>query len=159
MTNQYVTQIQEDTGASISTKGTWHPNRSKATERDPPLYLHIMAPTKEVLDKAIKKVEELLAIDMGSLVEDKKDKMGGRRKWPEEKMPVGLESIRNFNLRAKVVGPSVSFSRLAYFYMYALTRSVLVGIFRKIYSTRDRYSCSNQGRWFWIRRAGNRSGE
>ncbi|KAJ3866616.1 MAG: hypothetical protein NXY57DRAFT_795498 [Lentinula lateritia] len=101
--------IQEDTGASISTKGTWHPNRSKATERDPPLYLHIMAPTKEVLDKAIKKVEELLAIDMGSLVEDKKDKMGGRRKWPEEKMPVGLESIRNFNLRAKVVGPSGSF--------------------------------------------------
>ncbi|KAJ4475459.1 hypothetical protein J3R30DRAFT_555544 [Lentinula aciculospora] len=102
-------EIQEDTGASISTKGTWHPNRSKATERDPPLYLHIMAPTREVLDKAIKKVEDLLAIDMGSLVEDKKDKMGGRRKWPEEKMPVGLESIRNFNLRAKVVGPSGSF--------------------------------------------------
>ncbi|KAJ3759920.1 hypothetical protein EV360DRAFT_93879 [Lentinula raphanica] len=101
--------IQEETGASISTKGTWHPQRSKATERDPPLYLHIMAPTREILDKAIKKVEELLAIDMGSLVEDKKDKMGGRRKWPEEKLPVGLESIRNFNLRAKVVGPSGSF--------------------------------------------------
>ncbi|KAJ3717556.1 hypothetical protein C8R42DRAFT_778206 [Lentinula raphanica] len=102
-------EIQEETGASISTKGTWHPQRSKATERDPPLYLHIMAPTREILDKAIKKVEELLAIDMGSLVEDKKDKMGGRRKWPEEKLPVGLESIRNFNLRAKVVGPSGSF--------------------------------------------------
>lgn len=31
-----------------------------------------------------------------------------QRKWPEEKLPVGLESIRNFNVRAKVVGPSVS---------------------------------------------------
>ncbi|KAF9071569.1 hypothetical protein BDP27DRAFT_1218957 [Rhodocollybia butyracea] len=102
-------EIQEQTGASISTKGTWHPTRSRATEKDPPLYLHIMAPTKEVLNKAIQKVEELLAIDMGSLVEDKKDRGAGRRKWPEEKMPVGLESIRNFNVRAKVVGPSGTF--------------------------------------------------
>jgi len=30
-----------------------------------------------------------------------------QRKWPEEKLPVGLESIRNFNVRAKVVGPTV----------------------------------------------------
>ncbi|KAJ3753312.1 hypothetical protein EV360DRAFT_97061 [Lentinula raphanica] len=95
-------EIQDETGASISTKGSWHPQRSKATERDPPLYLHIMAPTREIHDKAIKKVEELLAIGMGSLVEDKKDKMGRRRKWPEEKLPVGLE-------RAKVVRPSGSF--------------------------------------------------
>ncbi|KAJ3782621.1 hypothetical protein GGU10DRAFT_318279 [Lentinula aff. detonsa] len=102
-------EIQEETGASISTKGTWHPQRTKATERDPPLYLHIMAPSRKVLDDAIKKIQDLLSIDMGSLVEDKKDKLGGRRKWPEEKMPVGLESIRNFNLRAKVVGPSGSF--------------------------------------------------
>jgi hypothetical protein len=36
-----------------------------------------------------------------------------QRKWPEEKLPVGLESIRNFNVRAKVVGPSVS-NRLNY---------------------------------------------
>lgn len=30
-----------------------------------------------------------------------------QRRWPEDKLPVGLESIRNFNVRAKVVGPSV----------------------------------------------------
>ncbi len=30
-----------------------------------------------------------------------------QRRWPEEKLPIGLESIRNFNVRAKVVGPSV----------------------------------------------------
>lgn len=33
---------------------------------------------------------------------------GGRPKWPEEKLPIGLESMRNFNVRAKVVGPAVS---------------------------------------------------
>jgi hypothetical protein len=31
----------------------------------------------------------------------------GQRKWPEEKLPVGLETIRNFNVRAKVVGSQV----------------------------------------------------
>ena len=32
-----------------------------------------------------------------------------QRKWPEERLPINLESIRNFNVRAKVVGPSGSF--------------------------------------------------
>ncbi|KAL0574025.1 hypothetical protein V5O48_001172 [Marasmius crinis-equi] len=102
-------EIHDETGASVSTKGTWYPDRSKATEKDPPLYLHIMSNTKESLEKAIAKVDELMSIDMGSLVEDKKDRMREKRKWPEEKLPVGLESIRNFNVRAKVVGPTGSF--------------------------------------------------
>jgi hypothetical protein len=52
----------------------WYPDRSKATEKDPPLYIHISAHTKEILQSAIDKVNELIAIDMGSLVEDKKDR-------------------------------------------------------------------------------------
>ena len=60
----------------MSTKGVWYPDRAKATEKDPPLYLHISATTQEILQSAIDKVNELIAIDMGSLVEDKKD---GRR--------------------------------------------------------------------------------
>ncbi|EKM81604.1 hypothetical protein AGABI1DRAFT_98245 [Agaricus bisporus var. burnettii JB137-S8] len=99
-------EIQEETGASVSTKGVWYPDRSKATEKDPPLFLHIAAATQEALQKAIDKVNELLSVDLGSLVEDKKDKLRDKRRWPEEKLPVGLESIRNFNVRAKVVGPS-----------------------------------------------------
>lgn len=71
-------------------------------------------------------MNELIAVDLGSLVEDKKDRLKekvhlaflvfpamliislSQRKWPEEKLSVGLESIRNFNVRAKVVGPSVN---------------------------------------------------
>jgi hypothetical protein len=67
-------QIHEETGASVSTKGVWYPDRSKATEKDPPLYLHITATTQETLQKAIDKVNEFIAIDLGSLVEDKKDR-------------------------------------------------------------------------------------
>ncbi|KAF7985787.1 hypothetical protein HWV62_415 [Athelia sp. TMB] len=103
------TDIHEETGASVSTKGVWYPDRTKATEKDPPLYLHIAATTNEILQKAIEKVNELIALDMGSLVEDKKDRGREKRKWPEEKLPVGLESIRNFNVRAKVVGPTGMF--------------------------------------------------
>jgi len=100
-------EIHDETGASVSTKGVWYPDRAKATERDPPLYLHISANTKEVLQKAIDKVNELIAVDMGSLVEDKGKRE--KRKWPEEKIFIGLESIRNFNVRAKVVGPTGMF--------------------------------------------------
>lgn len=32
-----------------------------------------------------------------------------QRKWPEEKLPVGIDTLRNFNVRAKVVGPSGMF--------------------------------------------------
>ncbi|EPQ53636.1 hypothetical protein GLOTRDRAFT_117004 [Gloeophyllum trabeum ATCC 11539] len=102
-------QIHDETGASVSTKGTWYPDRAKATEKDPPLYLHISASSREVLQKAIDKVNELINTDLGPLVEDKSSRLREKRKWPEEKLPIGLESIRNFNVRAKVVGPSGQF--------------------------------------------------
>ncbi|KAI0634872.1 hypothetical protein C8Q77DRAFT_1054455 [Trametes polyzona] len=101
--------IHEETGASVSTKGVWYPDRSKATDKDPPLYLHISATSQEMLDKAVAKINELINMDMGSLVEDKSSRVRERRKWPEEKIPIGIESIRNFNVRAKVVGPSGMF--------------------------------------------------
>src|SRR5947207_11511263 len=37
---------------------------------------------------------------------DERDEFG-RRKWPEERVPIGMESVRGFNVRAQIVGPSV----------------------------------------------------
>ena len=71
-------QIHDETGASVSTKGVWYPDRSKATEKDPPLYLHISATSKEMLDKAVAKINELMALDMGPLVEDKTSRVRER---------------------------------------------------------------------------------
>ncbi|OJT03482.1 hypothetical protein TRAPUB_5901 [Trametes pubescens] len=102
-------QVHEETGASVSTKGVWYPDRSKATEKDPPLYLHVSATSQEMLDAAVGKINDLMNLDMGSLVEDKSSRVRERRKWPEEKIPIGIDSIRNFNVRAKVVGPSGMF--------------------------------------------------
>jgi hypothetical protein len=80
-------KIHEETGASVGTKGVWYPDRSKATEKDPPLYLHISANSKEVLQNAIDKVNELIAIDMGSLVENKTDRTRERVSYSVERHP------------------------------------------------------------------------
>ncbi|KAG8801564.1 hypothetical protein FRC16_000169 [Serendipita sp. 398] len=64
--------IYAETSASVTTKGVWYPDKSKATEKDPPLYLHVSATTQEILDKAVKRVNELIAADLGPLVEDRR---------------------------------------------------------------------------------------
>ena len=66
-------QINLETGANVTTKGVWYPDRSKASEKDPPLYLHISANTQKQIDDAVDKIKELMDMDMGPLVEDKKD--------------------------------------------------------------------------------------
>ena len=66
-------------------------------------------------------MNDLINSDLGPLVEDRSKfaqnreryfqegrEGGAKRKWPEEKLPIQLESMRNFNVRAKVVGPGVS---------------------------------------------------
>ncbi|GAA5880796.1 hypothetical protein JCM16303_005119 [Sporobolomyces ruberrimus] len=108
-------QILQDTGASVLTKGVWYPDKSMATDKDPALYLHISAETQEKLDEGIKAVEALIAQDLQPLVYDRSRKFehagerdngyGGRRKWEEEKLPLEFEPLRNFNIRAKTVGP------------------------------------------------------
>lgn len=55
-------QLLADTGASVTTKGTWLPDKSKATAADPPLYLHVVATSKEILDKALAAVRALFLI-------------------------------------------------------------------------------------------------
>ena len=77
-----------------------------------------------------------------------------QRKWPEEKLPVGLESIRNFNVRAKVVGPSVSDWDCRRTLDVADAR--LIGCFRKIHPARDADEGPDQGHWLWFCGSGDR---
>lgn len=106
--------IKEETGADVTTRGKYYPDKALATERDPPLYLHITATTKTGLEAAVKKIEELMAQELPSLVDERRfrkrddverDELG-RRKWPEERLYIGLEPIRGFHLRASIVGPN-----------------------------------------------------
>ena len=78
------------------------------------------------LEKAVEKVHELINQELGPLLDERtmvarnralglpmpegfgqKDRT--REKWPEDKLFIGLDSLRNFNIRAKIVGPGGMF--------------------------------------------------
>ena len=84
----------------------------------PPLYLHVTSTTKEGLEKAIEEINELMKQDLPNLIDERRFRRRdqpeerpqverdslGRRKWPEERLPIDLEPVPGFNLRANVVG-------------------------------------------------------
>ena len=98
------------------------PDTTKLAPGETPLYLHIVATSQIVLDAAVAKVNELIDQELGPLIDDRtmvarNRAMGlpppagverARPKWPEAKLFIGLDSLRNFNVRAKTVGPGVS---------------------------------------------------
>ncbi|KAI4154067.1 MAG: hypothetical protein LQ340_001922 [Diploschistes diacapsis] len=86
-----------------------------ATQKtNPPLYLHITSTTKEGLEQAVQKIEDLMKQELPNLVDERRFRRRepeqferdefGRRKWPEERIPINLEPLPGFNLRAQVVG-------------------------------------------------------
>ncbi|KAI9797788.1 MAG: hypothetical protein M1833_005291 [Piccolia ochrophora] len=106
--------IKEETGADVTTRGSYYPDKSMASPSNPPLYLHITSTSKDGLEQAIAKVEELMKQELPNLVDERRFRRRepeqverdefGRRKWPEERIPIDLEPVQGFNLRAQVVG-------------------------------------------------------
>ncbi|CEQ39670.1 SPOSA6832_01229 [Sporobolomyces salmonicolor] len=133
-------QILADTGAAVLTKGVWYPDKSMATEKDPPLYLHITAENAEKLEAGVRAVQALIDQDLAPLVDQRRfgrrgddfapdgrdSGYGGRRKWDEEKIILDLEPLRNFNIRAKTVGPGGLFVK--YIQQETQTRVQIKGI-------------------------------
>ncbi|KAL6707215.1 aconitate hydratase [Coniothyrium glycines] len=107
-------RIKDDTGADVTTRGEYYPDKNMATAANPPLYLRITSTSKDGLDAAVKMIDEMMKEDLPNLVDERRFRRRepenferdefGRRKWPEEKISVGLEPISGFNLRAQVVG-------------------------------------------------------
>ncbi|PMB73306.1 Uncharacterized protein C30D11.14c [Beauveria bassiana] len=94
--------------------------KAQTQQAEPPLYLHITARTKEVLEAAVAKVNELIEQELPQLVDERRfkrrereqpenDDTSRRNKWPEESIPVGLEPVPGFNLRAQIVGAGGSY--------------------------------------------------
>ena len=106
------------------TKGVWVPDTTKLQPGETPLYLHIVGPSQIILEAAVTKVNELIEQELGPLIDERtivaRNRALGlpppesamrkpeRVKWPEQKLFIGLDSLRNFNVRAKTVGPGVS---------------------------------------------------
>src|SRR5262249_32120923 len=99
------TQIQRETGADVTTRGTWFPDRSHSTPDNPPLYLHLSATTQESLDAAIAKVEELIEQASAVTSAASRDRPAGSRQLLHEKVLVPIEPDRSVPIRPKIVGP------------------------------------------------------
>ncbi|KAI1825408.1 hypothetical protein F4861DRAFT_538092 [Xylaria intraflava] len=106
--------IKEETGADVTTRGEYYPDKSMATPTAPPLYLHVTSTSKAGLDAAVKKIEEMMKQELPNLVDERRFRRRdqeqverdefGRRKWPEAKISINLEPVQGFNLRAQIVG-------------------------------------------------------
>lgn len=153
----------------MSTKGVWYPDRSKASDRDPPLYLHLSASSRDMLQHAIDKINELASMDLGPLVEDKKDRL--RDKVDQD---VRLRCLRDSfsssgnglkkNSRwawrrseTSMFAPRLSDHRYSYPVPADPRTKHAVGCLCEVHSTRDGDARSNQG--YWLRVCGARNWE
>ncbi|KAJ3193240.1 Checkpoint kinase 2 [Irineochytrium annulatum] len=99
-------EIKKETGADVVTRGKYYSDVKMATEKDPPLYLHISAINEDILEKAIKKIEELIE---QAHIAPQGSSTGGYtgvpRGYASAKYFIDFEPDRFFNVRAKIVGP------------------------------------------------------
>lgn len=100
----------------VITRGKYYPDVQLASDREPPLYLHITAPDKKSLDKAVAKIEELIETAQVPAPgtgypprEDRPEIKRPERKFYEKRLPVEVTGTPHFNLRAKIVGPNGAF--------------------------------------------------
>lgn len=135
------------------------------------MYLHIVAKSQVVLDAAVDEVNKLINQDLAPLIEDRtliaRARATGaplppqlaqqRPKWPEEKLFIDLEPMRNFNIRAKVVGPGVSIDCRG---TPSLWQTNNTGHVREVYPGGDGCTSADQGTRVWLHgeRYGSRVG-
>ncbi|CAG8077967.1 unnamed protein product [Penicillium salamii] len=111
------TQKMDETGADVTTRGNYYPDKNMATAANPPLYLHVTSTNKDGLEKAVDMINGLIKKELPVLVDERRFRNNkrepeqqverdeyGRRKWPDERIPIDLEPVPGFNLRAQVVG-------------------------------------------------------
>ncbi|KAJ5112275.1 hypothetical protein N7532_000320 [Penicillium argentinense] len=107
--------IRERTGADVTTRGSYYPDRKLATAENPPLSLRITSKTQEGLDQAVGLIEEMMSQELPSLVDQRRFQNRGpedqgqyQRRNPrhaeEARIPTDLPYLQGFNTRAKIVG-------------------------------------------------------
>ncbi|CAO3699447.1 unnamed protein product [Rhizopus stolonifer] len=104
------TQIHQETGADVTTRGKYYPDISLATPGEPPLFLHVSAKSQASLDKALKSIQEMIeTAQVPSVQPVERVERRFERKFFEKKIPVDVPGNPPFNLRAKIVGPQGAF--------------------------------------------------
>ncbi|KAJ2494923.1 hypothetical protein IWW47_004340, partial [Coemansia sp. RSA 2052] len=118
--------IAEATGVEVATRGRHYADASEASSADPALHLHLEATSQDMLDRAIEMIEAMkgdgpaIAHSHSLLYADGVDganyahsdqQLSGRQSSADggqqrlqDKVYVEVESVRGFNVRAKLIG-------------------------------------------------------
>lgn len=103
-------KLQEETKAEIITRGKYYSNKALATAKDPPLYLHVAAETQEILDNAVKKIQEIIDSKPPVIVHTDTTtsayhKPAGQpsKRFHTAKIFIGIDD-RTFNTKTKLIG-------------------------------------------------------
>jgi len=103
-------KLQEETKAEIITRGKYYSNKALATPKDPPLYLHVAAETQEILDNAVKKIQEIIDSKPPVIVHTDTTtsayhKPAGQasKRFHTAKIFIGIDD-RSFNIKPKLIG-------------------------------------------------------
>ncbi|KAK9474095.1 uncharacterized protein V1510DRAFT_361774, partial [Dipodascopsis tothii] len=117
--------IKAETGADVTTRGRYYPDKSLASDADPPLYLHVTALSRDGLERAppprtpapaaptalAAPGAARLTATTGAIAFSPKPApasgptTGYRRGVLEDKVFIGLDPLPGFNLRGQIVGP------------------------------------------------------
>jgi len=106
----FLDKLQEETKAEIITRGKYYTNKANATPKDPPLYLHVAAESQEILDNALKKIQEIIDSTPPVLVHTDTTtsayhKPAGQptKRFHQAKVFIGIDDP-TFNARTKLIG-------------------------------------------------------
>lgn len=106
----FLDKLQEETKAEIITRGKYYTNKANATPKDPPLYLHVAAESQEILDNALKKIQEIIDSTPPVLVHTDTTtsayhKPAGQptKRFHQAKIFIGIDDP-TFNAKMKLIG-------------------------------------------------------
>ncbi|CAI2175484.1 10466_t:CDS:10 [Funneliformis geosporum] len=100
-------KIKKETGADVSTRGKYYPDKLLATEEEPSLYLHVTASTQGAMHAAARKINELMRRSLTPDPPDSHHSLGynseGRQFAPAPRVPgQPVETQRLRELRSRV---------------------------------------------------------